>query len=333
MDLILERYPLDYRREVVTPFFATAATGTSICLAGLAGAGKSNLVTFLRAPAVVRSRLDESAAARTHICAMSCREACHAPGRFYAELLHSLRPVAAEMGYPLPAPATTGEYRTVRDTVRYLCINAGQQIVLVLDEFESLIQHQSLDLFEELRTIRDEVRTPSHFAYVFITHRLPHRIVGNQPFENSSLYRLIRNHIYLFGPYREPDAHNMLHTLLQRHKLAPDPLTQGRLLSASGCHAGLLAALVEAAKPDFTLSLRQLCARAATPGPVADACAHIWQHLHTSEREALLNIAAGVPPAPWLQEFLYKRGLLAARQSLEIFSPVFAAFVEHQGTP
>jgi hypothetical protein len=221
----------------------------------------------------------------------------------------------------------------VRDAIRYLCINAEQQIILILDEFESVIQHQSLELFEELRTIRDEIRTPPRFAYVLVTHRLPHRVVGNQPFAHSGLHRLICNHIYALGPYRQEDAEDMLVALAARDHLNIDAVHRARILMLSGNHAGLIAALVTALKPEFQLPPRRIMALGATPGPVYTACDHLWKHLHSSERGALLDLVHGRPLPAWLVEFLYKRGLVDSLKSPGIFSPIFQAFVAAQGDP
>ncbi len=332
MALILDRYPLEYRREVVEHIFATTAGSNSMCLVGLAGSGKSNLVTFSRQPEVVRHyAADDAAAENTTVCWMSCLQAADSPARFYAEMLAGLAPAAEKVGYDLPTIGGGSGYLEVRAAVRHLCQTAGQRIVYILDEFESLIRQQPLYLFEELRNVRDEVRTPPRFAYVFITHRMPHRVVGSQPFENSSLYRLICDNMVAFGPYRPEDARAMLHVLATREKLAIEPVERDRILMLSGGHAGIMFALVTAIKPRFNVPARKMMELATAGGPVRKACDHIWRHLHGTERSALLDLARGVLPAPWLREFLYKRGLIDSLQAPEIFSPVFKEFVLGQG--
>ncbi len=100
MTLILDRYPIDYRREVVENVFATTASGYSMCLVGLAGSGKSNLVTFTRQPEVVRHyAVDAPTAESTIVCWMSCLQAADSPARFYAEMLNGLGPAAEKVGY------------------------------------------------------------------------------------------------------------------------------------------------------------------------------------------------------------------------------------------
>lgn len=328
MALILDRYPLDYRREVVEHIFAATAGGYSMCLVGLAGSGKSNLVTFTRQPEVVRHyAADPAAAESTTVCWMSCLQAADSPARFYAEMLNGLEPAAEKIGYSLPTIGAGSGYVEVRAAVRHLCQAGGQRIVFVLDEFESLIRQQPLYFFEELRNVRDEVRTPPRFAYVFITHRMPHRVVGSQPFENSSLYRLIADNMVAFGPYRPADARSMLEVMVAREKLTIEAVERDRILMLTGGHAGLMFGLVTAIKPRFNVPARRLMELATTAGPVRKACEHIWRHLHSTERSALLDLAHGGLPSPWLSEFLYKRGLIDAPQAPEIFSPVFKEFV------
>jgi hypothetical protein len=328
MELILDRYPLDYRREVVEYVLDTTAVGHSLCLVGLAGSGKSNLVNFTRQPQVLRHyAADQPTADSTTVCWISCLQVADSSARFYAEMLNGLRPSAQKVGYELPAIRDGSGYTELRDAVSYLCQKAGQRIVYILDEFESLIRHQPLYFFEELRNVRDEVRTPPRFAYVFITHRLPHRVVGSQPFENSSLYRLICDNMVAFGPYRPDDAKAMLDVLATREKLTIEAVDRDRILMMSGCHAGIMFALVMAIKPHCNVPARRLRDLAMTTGPVRKACEHIWKHLHSSERAALLSLARGELPPSWLREFLYKRGLVNSLQTPEIFSPVFKEYV------
>ena len=328
MELILDRYPISYRREVVEYVFATTAGGYSLCLVGLAGSGKSNLVTFTKQPEVVRHYApDAGAAGNMTVCWMNCLQAAESPARFYAEMLNGLQPAAEQIGYTLPSIRGGSGYVEVRTAVRHLCQTAGQRIVYILDEFECLIRQQPLYLFEELRNVRDEVRTPPRFAYVFITHRMPHRVAGSQPFENSSLYRLICDNMVAFGPYRPEDAQAMLDVLITREKLAVEDVDRNRILMMSGGHAGLMYALVMALKPHFNMPARRLLELAMVGGPVRKACEHIWKHLHSTERAALLGIARGELPALWLGEFLYKRGLVDGMQAPVIFSPLFREYV------
>lgn len=327
MSLILDRYPLEYRCEIVEPLLTAVAHGSSLSVIGLAGAGKSNLAKFLAQPPVLRHYLPESLAQEMHVLVIPCRPGTQPSSSFYRALLDELQPIAHQVQYSPPVPRGDATAYDVRTVVKHLCETARQRIVLVLDEFECLIQHQPLEFFEELRNVRDEVRTTNRFAYVTITHRLPHRVMGNQRFENSKLYELLRDQMYALGPYRTADALAMLHVLAGREDLTIDGGYLDRIRVAAGGHSGIMYALFQTIKPNFAVSLPRLAQLAADEGPVRQACAKIWLHLHSSERAALRTLAGGGRPDMWLLDFLYKRGLITSTQTPHFFAPAFAVYV------
>jgi hypothetical protein len=327
MALILDRYTLDYRSEIVEPLLATVAHGSSLCVVGLAGAGKSNLAKFIAQPPVLRHYLPESIAQEMHLVTVQCRPGTQPSAHFYRTLLNELQVVARKVGYPLRIPKEDVTAYDVREAIKHFCETARQRIVIVLDEFECLIQHQPLEFFEELRNLRDEVRTTNRFAYVALTHRLPHRVVGNQRFENSKLYELLREQMYALGPYQPADAAAMLQTLAAREELTIDPGHLDRIRVAAGGHSGIMYAIFQAIKPNFAMPSPRLAALAAEEGLVRQTCDKLWLHLHGSERAALCSLAAGSLPEPWLLEFLYKRGLITSIQTPYLFAPAFAVYI------
>lgn len=331
MTLILGRYPLDFRSEIVEPLLATVTQGSSVCVVGLAGAGKSNLAKFLGQPEVLRRYLPESIAQEVHAPVIHCRPGTQSSATFYRGVLHELQSVARKVGHPLHTEGSHSEASAfdVRAAVKELCETAQQRIVLVLDEFECLIQHQPLEFFEDLRNIRDEVRTTNRFAYVATTHRLPHRVVGNQRFENSKFYELLRNEMYALGPYRAADAMSMLDALAARENLTIDRGYLERVRVAAGGHSEIMRAIFDTIKPNFGVASPRLAQLAAgREGAVYAACEKLWLHLHSSERAALRTLATGGWPEPWLLEFLYKRGLITSVQTPYLFAPAFAVYVD-----
>ncbi len=326
MALILNRYTLDYRSEVVDTILATTQHGYSMCLVGLAGSGKSNLVTFITQPEVL-ARLPLSLAQKTHIVAVNCAPGMQPPAQLYRAMLHELEPIAAKVQYTLPAISDETVYYELRKTVKQLCTSGEQRIVFVLDEFEQMIKHQPLELFEELRNVRDEVRTTDNFAYVAITHRMPQCVVGNQRFANSKLYELLCDHVYAFCPYRPADAVAMFNTLAAKEGVTIASLDRERILGCAGGHSGILRAILLALKPHFGVTAKRIVQLAEEDGPVRTACEHIWKHLHSSERTALLALLAGETPPLWMCEFLYKRGLTSEVNAPRIFSPVFEHYI------
>jgi hypothetical protein len=319
---------------VLNALFRDAGAGKSLGLIGLAGTGKSNLLTYAQEPAVIQSYFSQPGeAARIFVCQVRCKKFADSLAGFYPEMLNALRPAAQQVGYALPVPAEKAGYPEVCAAIQHLCRSARLRVIVFMDEFEMLIRTQPLHFFEELRNLRDEVRETDRFAYVFVTHRLPHRVVNQHKymFESSSLYRLICNNLYTFGPYTRRDAVVMLQALLGARGLILDRQTENRLLDLSGGHAGILTALVTAAAQEKPgASLLRL---GTEPGPVREACAYVWEHLHSTERRALQDLTRNRQPPLWMCEFLYKRGLVAHDRPAEFFSPIFYQFVRTQGAP
>ena len=331
MTLILDRYPLEYRSEIVQPVLTAVAGGSSVCIAGLAGVGKSNLTKFLAQSAVLGHYLPQSIAQEMHVLVVHCRPGTQASSSFYAAMLNELQTVAETVRYSLPIPQQTVTAYDVRKAIKHLCEQARQRIVFVLDEFECLIQHQPLEFFEELRNLRDEVRTTNRFAYVTITHRLPHRVQGNQRFENSKLFDLLRSNIYALGPYSPPDALGMLNALAAAQDMTVERDYLLRIGEAAGGHSGIMRAVFETirteCKGNFAVPSPRLKHFAVEHRTVRDASDYLWLHLHSSERRALRQLAAGQLPEPWLLDFLYKRGLITNTETPNFFAPVFGAYM------
>lgn len=335
MTLILDRYPLEYRSEIVQPVLTAVTTGSSVCVVGLAGAGKSNLTLFLAQSAVLEHYLPQSIAQATHVLVFQCRPGTQASSSIYAAMLNELQAVADKVQYTLPVPLEAATAQHVRKAVKHLCVTARQRIVFVLDEFECLIQHQPLEFFEELRNVRDEVRTTNRFAYVTLTHRMPHRVVGNQRFENSKLFELLKSHIYALGPYGKADALGMLNALAAAQNVTVDPSYLVRICDAGGGHGDIMRAIFETIKTEckgnYAVPSPRLNQFAIQHRAVRDACDKLWLHLHSTERRALRQLAADDLPEPWLLDFLYKRGLITSIEKPKLFAPVFAVYVKAKG--
>ena len=84
-------------------------------------------------------------------------------------------------------------------------------------------------------------------------------------------------------------------------------------------------------KGNFAVPTPRLNQFAAQHRGVRDACDKLWLHLHSTERRALRQLAAGDLPEPWLLDFLYKRGLITSIAKPNLFAPVFAGYVKSKG--
>lgn len=335
MSLILNRYLPTYRQETVKRLFTAIEQGSSFCLVGLAGTGKSNLCQFLEQPAVSAHYLPQPETARTHFLNVPCGTGTQSTHQIYQALLVALQPLARQLKLSLPQLPEKPSFYELRDLLRPLCAGAdrnghNRRIVFILDEFENLIRHQTEEFFEELRQLRDEHRTSGNLAYVVLTHRMPQTLTGadHKPFQKSRLLELLHREIHPLGPYCNQDARQMLESLLSRARLSLSPTSQKRLCDLCGCHSGILRALFDALPPHLEISSQQILRLAGEHPEVNRSCEHLWSHLHGEERSALLDLAQGKPPAPSITKFLLKRGLLTNPQSPIFFSPIFGKFVK-----
>lgn len=325
MTLIHERYPPTYRQEIVQQVFRVTQEGRSMCLVGLAGVGKSNLLTFLEQPQV-QVLYSELIDKRTRIVRVPCEKDTDSPESVYRSLLSAL---ARSLDLPHPESRRTGEFDALRSALDLHCKRQNQRIVFILDEFEQLIRAQSSTLFEALRVLRDDHRTTGNLAYVLVMHRMPQVIVGRQPFAKSRLFEIVRNDIYALGPYTKEDAYAMIDALCTRRRVTLSDLEKDRLYKLSGGHSGLLKSIFMAMHPHFSnFSVLKILRLAETDPEVAAACKHIWEHLHTEEQFALSRLVRGASLDLSMVEFLQRRGLVRPGSRGELFSEVFQKFVK-----
>lgn len=329
MDLILGRYPIDYRSEVVSVIFPLLRQGDCACLVGLAGVGKSNLVLFMRQPEVKAHYLPDDQADGLHILALSCAPGSQSADEIFQDMLMQLLPVARKLeGHP-PEQQTNGSpFHAVREVLDVLCNQHCHKLVFLFDEFESLIAHQQADFFERLRSLRDDHRATGRLVYVVITHRLPHLVQNPSNFREGKFFELLRNGIYPLPPYGDRDALNMLNGLLQRRD--PVPITdqdRTRLIVFSGGHSDLLKAVFYGIYPALNASAPLLLGLVENNTGVRSSCEHIWVHLHPEEQDALRQVVCGSPVDPGMMQFLRYRGLLRPGPGSGIFSPLFQQFI------
>jgi hypothetical protein len=335
MSLILNRFPADYRAEIVTELMTVVQHGDSACLVGLAGVGKSNLARFLEAPEVVQRVLPSSVAARTHFRRIDCshdRDRDHV-FEHMAEVVRSVIHRAG-MGVSSPEDAETTAFFKLRHRLKYLCEEHQQRIVFIFDEFESMVRNQDPQFLQDLRTLRDDHRTTRNVVFLVITHRMPH-LIGGQPAigKQSKFFEIIQEHIYALPPYQRADADSMIDDLVRRRGAMPvsiDPDHLTLLWEFSGGHSGLLAALFNELYPTFSKSIYKLLKIVHHPSAMQSACEHILRHLHTEEVEALRALVLGKNVAVDMLSFLRKRGLIRYESTPAIFSPLFAEYVRYQ---
>lgn len=330
MCLILGRYPIEYRNEIVGKIMTLVQQGHSMCIVGLAGVGKSNLVHFIEQPEVSKHYLSQEEVSRTHFLSISCLPGTQPKHQIFEAMLVPAWRICTEIGADInySPPPGSSSFHMLRNTVRTLCREHEQRLVYVFDEFESLIKYQPSDVFDNLRALRDDYRTTRDIVYVVITHRLPHLIDGKYSFGDSMLYEILRNHIFALGPYNNNDSTHMVDTLLEQGDIVgASESDRQRLIMMSGGHSSLLKAVFMEIYPDTHVSAPKILRLVDESANVRHVCERLWIHLHTDEQNALCRIVTRGRIDDAIIGFLRKRGLVSNEEPPRVFSPLFEKYI------
>lgn len=334
MSLILNRYPITYRAEVIERLMPAVQHGHSVAIVGLAGVGKSNLITFIKQPEVLSYYLPASQANRTHFLHLHCLPGNQPREQLFGAITQMLVALALRLQLTPPSlPASLETQQQLSLLLNFLCVDHNQRVVLVWDEFDALLRGQTSDFAEVLRSLRDDHRASGNLVYVTITHVLPQLIRQEASFKTGKFFELVKNQIYPLPAYNRADSESMLDALLrQAGQPVTDlnPVIRGNLYAMTGGHSGLLKAIFDALSPNFSLARLDGRRLVAQNGEVRGVCAKIWRHLHRDEQQALGQVVhGGVLPAT-AEEYLVRRGLLVRQSQAQLFSQLFAFHVAEQ---
>lgn len=224
-------YPGDYRRTEVAAITTATAAGECVALAGLSGAGKSNLLGFL----AYRVALPPPA---PRFVLIDCNRLVEfTPGGFFRLVRQALEPT------PLAAAA---------DELAALDASIGQRLgdeqglCLLLDRFDALSPPDGENpgslapVFSNLRALRDAYK---YQLTCVIAARRP-------PALNSELAELFYANTLWLGPLSESDARWNIARFAKRYAGRPEirwdePVIEA-LLGLSGGYPSFLRALCEA---------------------------------------------------------------------------------------
>ena len=227
-------YPASYRAAEVTAILNTVQAGECVCLAGLSGAGKSNLLGFLahRAspplPGFVLIPID-----------------CN---RLRLPTPDSLMALARRQILELANPSGRSGSSVVQEPFEALSIcladvfsDPDRRVCVVLDRFDLFYQPENAAFFSNLRALRDDYK-----------YRLTYLAAGRLPLPpNFELSELFYAHTLWLGPLSEADARWSIQAYARRQGLAWDEPAVQSILNASGGYPSLLRAVcaAEASQP------------------------------------------------------------------------------------
>lgn len=346
----MQDLPVEFRSEIIKPLLKTLASGESCSLVGVGSSGKSNVVLHLLRADVREHYLGESA--RNTLCVrVDCAElsdySIHSlQGLILEAVLHAVKQMGAGMDAIRQSldqlweqvTGTESQERTRRaleDAITRLLQAGVRQVYIILDDFDHVVQKAAPPTLNSLRALRDKHKY--QVMYVAVTRRELAFLRNEHEFED--LYEIVCNETIPIGPYLEQDADFMADRLAARWGLPGQLSTDEKqcLRKASGCHAGLLRAIlwstqcvehVPLTSPDLTEKLRG-------HRDIIPECIKIWESLEDREIANLVSLVGQGWPVDAGVEQLEAKGL--ARHNLddtwEVFSPVLEDFVSARLPP
>jgi len=236
----------------------------------------------------------------------------------YEQVVAPRNPLAAPLGF--------------NDAMEGLC-ETGQQVVLILDEFDEPFKALEGRTFLNLRALRDRYR--EGVIYVTATTRMLEEIRSDP--ETAEFRESFAGRVCRLAMLRESEAQAQAAAFAAEEGTKLTKAETDFAVRSSGGHPGLLRGVV------------RLLARARTAAPqtydrmgvslveealVGDAvvqgeCEQLWSQLMPAERDGLLALARGDGLSEKMQQRLRHQGLVNAEGLL--FGQAFASFVRRQG--
>jgi ABC-type cobalamin/Fe3+-siderophores transport system ATPase subunit len=334
---VIPRYSEVYRRDEIDFILSSARQGESLCLMGVAGVGKSNIVNFLRnikqnAPHV------EQDVARLHFPIVDATQWQGTANSLWLLMLDALRvaisslPADPSSQKVIPISEDERAFKYLQARLDYVCQQLNHQVMFVLDDFDRAIELAPLEELERLNILRSAGNRGA-LSYLVLTKKLPHVLGSSKNFgQNSKFYDLYKNSVYALEPYNRNDALRMLAHLNQK---ADSPLAESQLeqvYGIAGGHAGLLKAVFNLKKNEPALELKN--DRFANKPDIRQECERIFSKLHQQEQQVSLRVALGksTPDDEPTIKHLENRGLLVRADSVHWFSPLMGYFLRgYQG--
>ncbi|MGE5643561.1 MAG: hypothetical protein ACM3Y8_11175 [Byssovorax cruenta] len=338
------QHTLDYRHEVLKPFFDYVRSSESFSVIGAASMGKTRLLDFLMKPEVKEHYLSADASRFWLIRVDLNRLVKEETWAFYELLLSSIlldlynhesignlnTEIAQLDSEVIQKRDFLLSLRFFEMAVNRLCQVYELRLCFLFDEFDEAYQTLPKDLFRQLRAVRDANKNRVSFG--LFLRNLPD--VLRSPSDNESFYELLSRNLIGLGPYNRADTLRILEQIEARRQYRLSPEMRERFLEASGGHAGILQGLLSAIMenpqffpasngPGWTDWVSQ------QPG-VREECRKIYEGLREEEQAALRAFARGEfsQITPLTGKSLMVKGVLRRDNSeTRFFSRVFESYV------
>lgn len=354
--------PIQYREEILKPFFSYTKGGESFYVVGAPSVGKTRLMDFLMGddPDVLRENagvdrervknkyLPTETSAKTWLVRvdMNRMRQEHDWGfQFYELLLHTVllscnrlesteqneairMKLAALDSEVIESKDPLKAHRLFEMAVNMLCQSYDIRLCFLFDEFDETYKAMPREVFAQLRAVRDANKY--RVSYVLFLRNLPEKL--RDPLDNEGFYELISRNMLGLGPYTGQDT---LHIIGQLEKRREYPLAQDKrewILVNSGGHPGLILALFAIFKENSRAAAQMANLEwFTTQDSVREEFRKIWAGLLDEEKGGLVEFAKGNYTAilPDTGKLLTAKGLLkpSGGKGMVFFSPLFGYWI------
>lgn len=337
---MLNPRPTSYRAEIVAPLMQSLAAGECCSVVGINGIGKTNMLQQLQRPDVAAEYV-AGAGDPLVFCSLDANLLSGHDGWGFFEgfaeaLLVSLRAALPAEAHAQVAEAhaailsARGDYPVAlrRCAAALAAALAHLRLVVVLDEFDSLLPRLPVAVLRNLRGLRD--RHKYRLMYLTLTReRLSTLCPEDLQDAAEPFLELLALRELGLQPLRDEDAQREVERFARRHQRPLAPPLRSRIVALSGGHPALLRALTQAAIGGQALDAapRALVASAPT---LRDECLKLWNDLSGDERDALWQAQGGGRVDRVERADLLLKGLLQPdpQGRPAIFSPLLAAVVQ-----
>jgi hypothetical protein len=339
------QHSIEYRQDILKPFFKYIQSAESFYVLGGASMGKTRLLDFLMKGDVKKHYLGEKAnqiwLIRVDLNRLSIKNEAWA---FYELLLSS---IVLELGnheivnnirtelvdldrQVIQSRDLLLALRFFEMAVNRLCQEFDLNLCFLFDEFDEAYSDFSGQTFSQLRAVRDANK--NYVSFGLFLRNPPERLRTSQ--DNESFYELLSRNCIGLTPYTLSDTISMLQQLEVRRNYPLTPGLRKKIFDASGGHSGLISAimsiLIETPNSYQQIESPNWLEWLSQQTNVVEECRKIWNGLSEDEKAGLSSFKLGKISNISLQveRLLFTKGILRDEDDrAQFFSYLFEQYV------